>query len=77
MRMIVRYGEKVMCYMENENGEQLPLTVTEYISEGLKEDELQFHVALHRQMLKEAEMHIHDEKLLPQNVTLSHIRFQK
>ena len=34
MRMIVRYGEKVMCYMENENGEQLPLTVTEYISEG-------------------------------------------
>jgi hypothetical protein len=22
-----------MCYMENENGEQLPLTVTEYISE--------------------------------------------
>ncbi|WP_337374599.1 DNA primase [Phocaeicola coprocola] len=72
MRMIVRYGEKVMCYMENENGEQLPLTVTEYISEGLKEDELQFHVALHRQMLKEAEMHIHDENFTAERYFIAH-----
>ena len=72
MRMIVRYGEKVMCYMENENGDQLPLTVTEYISEGLKEDELQFHVALHRQMLKEAEMHIHDENFTAERYFIAH-----
>ena len=64
MRMIVRYGEKVMCYMENENGEQLPLTVTE--------DELQFHVALHRQMLKEAEMHIHDENFTAERYFIAH-----
>ena len=61
-----------MCYMENENGEQLPLTVTEYISEGLKEDELQFHVALHRQMLKEAEMHIHDENFTAERYFIAH-----
>lgn len=72
MRMIVRYGERVMCYIENENGEQVPLTVTEYISEGLKEDELQFHVALHRQMLKEAEMHIHDENFTAERYFIAH-----
>ena len=72
MRMIVRYGEKIMCYMEDENGEQQPLTVTEYIAEGLKEDELQFHVALHRRMLKEAEMHIHDENFTAEHYFIAH-----
>lgn len=72
MRMIVRYGEKVMCYMEDENGEQQPLTVTEYIAEGLKEDELQFHVALHRRMLKEAEIHIHDENFTAEHYFIAH-----
>lgn len=64
MRVLIRYGEKVMCYIENENGEQLPFTVTECISSGLAEDELQFHDALHRKVLKEAETHIHDENFI-------------
>ena len=50
MRVLIRYGEKVMCYIENEDGEQLPFTVTECISSGLAEDELQFHDALHRRV---------------------------
>lgn len=72
MRMIVRYGEKVMCYVENEEGEAMPLTVTEYISEGLKEDELQFHIALHRRMLKEAETHIHDSNFTAERYFIAH-----
>lgn len=64
VRMLIRYGEKVMCYIENEEGEQIPFTVTECISTGLTEDELQFHDALHRKILKEAESHIHDENFV-------------
>ena len=64
MRVLIRYGEKVMCYIENEDGEQLPFTVIECISSGLAEDELQFHDALHRRVLKEAETHIHDENFI-------------
>ena len=64
MCVLIRYGEKVMCYIENEDGEQLPFTVTECISSGLAEDELQFHDALHRRVLKEAETHIHDENFI-------------
>lgn len=60
VRMLIRYGEKVMCYIESEEGEPAPLTVTECISTGLAEDELQFHDALHRKILKEAEARIHD-----------------
>ena len=39
VRMLIRYGEKTMCYIENNEGEQVPYTVIECIATGLKEDE--------------------------------------
>ncbi|MDR2859321.1 MAG: DNA primase [Mediterranea sp.] len=54
MQMIVRYGEKVMCYTDNDAGEEVPVNVTEYIVNDLKQDELHFHNPLHRQILAEA-----------------------
>ena len=70
--MIVRYGEKVMCYLEDENGEEQPLTVIECISSSLKEDELQFHYPLDRRILKEAENHLHDEGFVSERYFLTH-----
>ena len=72
IQMIIRYGEKVMCYLEGENGEEVPLTVTECISLGLKEDDLQFHNPLHRKVLKEAEAHIGDAGFVAEHFFLSH-----
>lgn len=72
VRMLIRYGEKVMCYLEDENGEEQPLTVIECISTGLKEDELQFHNALDRRILKEAEMHLQDAGFVAERYFLSH-----
>lgn len=72
VRMLIRYGEKVMCYLEDENGEDQPLTVIECISTGLKEDELQFHNALDRRILKEAEMHLQDAGFVAERYFLSH-----
>lgn len=37
-----------MCYVETEENTETPLTVIEYISMDLKQDELQFHNPLHR-----------------------------
>ena len=71
-RMIVRYGEKTMCYIEGENGEDTPLTVIECISTGLKEDGLQFHTPIHRLILKEAEEHIADKNFRAEKYFLSH-----
>ena len=72
VRMLIRYGEKVMCYLEDENGAEQPLTVIECISTGLKEDELQFHNALDRRVLKEAEMHLQDTGFVAERYFLSH-----
>lgn len=72
VRMLIRYGEKVMCYLEDENGAERPLTVIECISTGLKEDELQFHNALDRRVLKEAEMHLQDTGFVAERYFLSH-----
>ena len=72
VQMLIRYGEKVMCYLEDENGEERPLTVIECISTGLKEDELQFHYARDRRILKEAETHLHDPGFVSERYFLSH-----
>lgn len=61
MELLVRYGERVMCVTTDEEGNEAPLTVTEFIAGNLQIDDLQFHNPLHRQMLAEAVSHIHDE----------------
>lgn len=61
MELLVRYGERVMCVTTDEEGNETPLTVTEFIAGNLQIDDLQFHNPLHRQMLAEAVSHIHDE----------------
>ena len=72
VRMLIRYGEKVMCYVENETGEQIPLTVTECIASGLKEDELQFYDPLHRLVLQECETHLDDPNFNPERYFIAH-----
>ncbi len=54
IQMVVRYGERIMCYIEDESGNQVAVSVTEYILNDLKEDELAFHNPLHRRILSEA-----------------------
>lgn len=72
VRMLIRYGEKVMCYVENEEGEQIPLTVTECIATGLKEDDLQFHAPLHRLILQECEVHLNNPNFNPERYFIAH-----
>lgn len=72
VRMIIRYGEKMVCYIETGEGEQMPLTVIQFISEGLKEDDLQFHNVLHRHILKEAECHVSDPNFVAERYFVNH-----
>ena len=66
--MVVLNGERVMCNVTNEEGQETPITVTEYIVNDLKEDELAFHNPLHRQILTEAAERIHNEVLPPNGI---------
>ena len=71
-RMIIRYGEKTMCYIENEDGESVPLSVIQYILSGLKEDDLHFHNSIHRRILSEAESHMYDENFIAERYFMAH-----
>lgn len=72
LQMVVRYGEKVLCNVPDEEGKEIPITVTEYVVNDLKEDELAFHNPLHRQMLTEAVEHIHNEGFTAERYFLAH-----
>ena len=72
IRVLIRYGEKVMCDVEDEEGNLRSLTVIECISFSLKEDELQFHDATHRRILKEAEEHLHDAHFTAERYFMTH-----
>ncbi len=70
--MIIRYGERVMCKLTNDDGEEIPITVTEYVVSDLQEDELAFHNPLHRQILSEAAERIHNEGFIAERYFLAH-----
>ncbi|MCD8093304.1 MAG: DNA primase [Bacteroides sp.] len=72
LQMVVRYGEKVMCNVTSEEGKEIPITVTEYIINDLKQDELAFHNPLHRQILSEAAEHIHREGFVAERYFVAH-----
>lgn len=54
LKMIVRYGDKIVCNITDESGTEVPVTVTEFIANDLEEDNLSFHNPLHRRILQEA-----------------------
>ena len=72
IKMLIRYAEKIVCYIEGEEGEDIPITVTEYISVDLEQDNLQFHNPLHRKLLHEAETNLHDKDFCSERYFLAH-----
>lgn len=72
LQTVIRYGERVMCKLTNENGEDVPVTVVEYVIHDLKQDDLNFHNPLHRQILVEATSHLHDEGFKTERYFLAH-----
>ena len=72
IRMLIRYGENIVCYLESEDGEESPVSVTEYISMDLAQDNLKFQNPLHQKLLAEAEEHLHDEGFCAERYFISH-----
>jgi DNA primase len=72
IKTLIRYGERVVCNVEDEEGNDVPLTVTEYIAMDLQQDNLQFHNPLHRRILEEAQAHLHDEGFTAERYFLFH-----
>lgn len=73
LQVLVRYGEKEMgSFTENEQGNEVALTVAEYISKSLQEDELEFRNPLHRQILAETLENVHHHDFSTERYFVAH-----
>ena len=72
IQALIRYGERIVCYLEDENGEEFPITVTEYIQADLEQDNLQFQDPTHRMLLNEAVAHLNDTHFSAERYFLAH-----
>lgn len=67
VQVLVRYGERILCYTENEAHEEVPVSVTEFIHYALQEDGLFFHNPLHKRTCRKRG-NIYMKKGLPPSV---------
>jgi DNA primase len=72
VRMIVRYGERTVCHIEAENGQQIPVPVVEYIYYDLEPDDLELQNPLHWQMLLEVMERVNNEGFTAERYFLTH-----
>ncbi len=71
-QLMVRYGEKIICEAEDENGNSVPLSVTEFIFYSLTQDGLTFNHPTAQVILDKAMEHIHDEGFVAEKYFLGH-----
>ena len=72
MQAIVRHGEKILCNIENESGQEQALTVTEFVYYSLEQDGLTLENPLYQQLLTEAMEHIHDSGFVAERFFINH-----
>jgi len=73
LRYIVRYGERELYrYKEEETGNDICISVTEYIYNELTQDDLTFQTPLYKEMLEQAAMHYKDEGFVANRYFLRH-----
>lgn len=71
-QLVVRYGEKFICEAEDENGNPVPLSVTEFIFYSLTQDGLTFAHPTAQTIVDKAMKHIHDEGFVAERYFLNH-----
>lgn len=72
VQVLIRYGEHIVCYVEDEQGQEVPFTVVEFIYYALQEDKLNFQVALHQRILNEELEHFREPDFSAQRYFLNH-----
>ena len=73
MREIVRHGEEIIFEdVETEDGDKISLSVAQYIDFDLSQDNLQFSVPLHNQILSEAVAHCGEENFKAETYFCNH-----
>lgn len=72
VRAIVKYGQQVMCMIEDEEGKAVPLTVLKYISIYMEQNNLSLQTELHKQMIQEGMAHLDEQDFIAEKYFLNH-----
>ena len=72
MQQVVRYGERVMYAVEDEDGTSREVTVAEHVASDLAVDSLELQDPMHRRMLDEVMQRIHDAGFVASRYFFSH-----
>ena len=71
-QMIIRHGEKVFCYIDDEDGKEKPLSVAEYISFSLQDDNISLQSPICQTILQEAVENAHKPGFHAEKYFISH-----
>lgn len=72
IQTVVRYGERVIFQTTDEEGNEILVTVIEYVNSELQEDNISFHNPLHRAILSEAVAHIKSSEFVAERYFIKH-----
>ena len=71
IKALIRYGGKTILYTDAKGNEK-PVSVIQFISEDLKQDELELQNPLHQKILSDAEQHQYEENFSSERYFLGH-----
>ncbi|MBR4433305.1 MAG: DNA primase [Bacteroidaceae bacterium] len=72
MQQLVRHGEEIICYDEDEAGNVVPISVADFLLGDLEADGLTFSDPLLRQMADEILQHLHEPGFVASRYFLRH-----
>lgn len=72
LQTVIRYGERVLCHVLDEEDNEIPVTVIQYISNDLKVDDLAFHHPLHKRIFDEAGSMLNEEGFIAERYFTAH-----
>ena len=72
IRLILRYGEQVIGNLPDEEGNEQPITVIEYITASLVQDELQLVVPIHKSIAELAIQHVKETGFIAEKFFLNY-----
>lgn len=73
VQAVIRYGERIICDMQQEDGSTLPVNVIQYVEGSLVQDQLSFTSPLYRQVLQLGVEHCHEAGFKAEQFYLNHL----
>jgi DNA primase len=72
MQLVVRYGEKTMCELTDEEGNVTPVSVIDFVSSTLEQDDMSLTYPLFQEMLRLAVEHQHEKDFCAERYFINH-----